>query len=76
VTLSRRSLFASAVALLFLPRRVAAEKLLGPVGEPGVTTWTTGWMPMPNRRLDWKIPARAVHFWVADDGTVMMDVYR
>lgn len=32
MTLTRRSLFASAVALLALPRRVAAERLLGPPG--------------------------------------------
>lgn len=31
MNLTRRSLFASAVALLALPRRVAAERLLGPV---------------------------------------------
>lgn len=38
MNLTRRSLFASAVALLALPRRVAAERLLGPVLiDDGVT---------------------------------------
>lgn len=36
MNLTRRSLFASAVALLALPRRVAAERLLGP-GDAGTT---------------------------------------
>ena len=35
MTLTRRSLFASAVALLALPRRIAAEKLLTAPSAPG-----------------------------------------
>lgn len=61
MNLTRRSLFASAVALLALPRRVADERLLG----PAQTTWTTGWIPMPDRQV--------TTIWYCDrDGVVRM----
>ena len=83
MNLTRRSLFASAVALLALPRRAAAERLLATPQAPVGTPERLFDLFMERAHLDSR-PMMAMDFghdegtaamvmWTARSGTVMID---